>query len=225
MAGYTGQPDDQYSPYGQQPYPNTPDQGYAYPPPGPDPEPAPQPPALPPLPWRQLLTGIVTRPQDTFMRMRDYQMWAPALIVTFLYGMLAVLGLEDARDTVLDSTASTVAPYLIGTGVAMVLGALVLSTVTHNLARQFGGNGIWAPTAGLAMLIMCITDIPRLALALFLGGGAPLVQIVGWATWLGAGALFTLMVSASHEISRPRALGASVVQLLALLMLIKLGTI
>ncbi|WP_052847696.1 Yip1 family protein [Streptomyces avicenniae] len=223
MAGYTGQPDDQYSPYGQQPYPTAPDHGYAYPPSGPDP--APQPPPQPPLPWRRLLTGIVLRPQETYMRMRDYPMWAPALIVTFLYGMLAVLGLEDARDTALDSTASTVAPALIGTGVAMVVGALVLSTVTHNLARQFGGNGIWAPTAGLAMLIMCLTDIPRLALALFLGGGAAVVQIVGWATWLGAGVLFTLMVSASHEISRPRALGASAVQLLALLMLVKLGTI
>ncbi|WP_062209057.1 Yip1 family protein [Streptomyces sp. NBRC 109706] len=183
------------------------------------------PPPADPLPWRQLLPGIVFRPSQTFWTMRDYPMWWPALIVSFLYGLIAVFGLDDSRDTILDTTISSLIPYLLFTGVAMVLGALVLSTVTHNLARQLGGNGLWAPTAGLAMLIMTLTDIPRLALALFLGGGDPIVQILGWATWLYAGLLFTMMVSRSHEIAWPRALGASSIQLLGLLMLIKLGTL
>ncbi len=30
------------------------------------------------------------RSQQTFLQMRDYTMWAPALIVTFLYGLLAI---------------------------------------------------------------------------------------------------------------------------------------
>ncbi|RKN11466.1 YIP1 family protein [Streptomyces radicis] len=191
----------------------------------PDPGPAAGPPPQPPLPWRELLSGIVLHPSRTFWHMRDYAMWAPALIVTFLYGLVAVFGLDNARESILDTTASTVAPYLLFTGVAMGLGALVLSTVTHNLARQFGGNGLWAPTAGLAMLIMTLTDVPRLALALFLGGADPIVQVIGWATWLGAGVLFTMMVSRSHEIPWPRALAASTIQLLALLMLVKLGTL
>ncbi|MDT0344976.1 Yip1 family protein [Streptomyces litchfieldiae] len=222
-------------PYGQQPYPGAqpaPDpyaagdpygapDPYAQYGPGPD---ASAPPPEPPLPWRPLLTGVVFRPSATFWRMRDYPMWGPALIVTFLYGLVAVFGLDETRESILDTTASTVAPYLLVTGVAMVLGALVLSTVTHNLARQAGGNGLWAPTAGLAMLIMTLTDVPRLALAIFLGGADPVVQTLGWATWLFAGVLFTMMVSRSHEIAWPRALAASAIQLLGLLMLVKLGT-
>jgi hypothetical protein len=152
-------------------------------------------------------------------------MWVPALVVTFLYGLVAVFGLDSARDSILDTTTSTLFPYLLVTGVAMVLGALLLGTVTHNLARQFGGNGLWAPTAGLAMLIMTLTDLPRLAVALFLGGAAPIVQVLGWATWLFAGVLLTMMVSRSHEIAWPRALAASAIQLLAILALIKLGTL
>ncbi len=227
---YAGAPqpypqDPQYAP---QPYPQDPQYAphhgdpYAPGPPAAAPQPPPPP---PPLDWRELLTGIVLRPSRTYWHMRDYPMWWPALIVTFLYGLLAVFGLDEARRSILDTTASTVAPYLLVTGVAMVLGALVLSTVTHNLARQFGGNGLWAPTAGLAMLIMTLTDVPRLALAIFLGGADPVVQVIGWATWLGAGVLFTMMVSRSHEIAWPRALAASTIQLLALLMLVKLGTL
>ncbi|WP_324613229.1 Yip1 family protein [Streptomyces sp. SBT349] len=213
-----------YSPYGE------PQQYQQHPDPHGDPhptygEPAAAPPPPPPLPWRELLLGIPFRPSRTFWHMRDYPMWASALVVTFLYGLVAVFGLDNARESMLDTTASTVAPYLLFTGVAMVLGALVLSTVTHNLARQFGGNGLWAPTAGLAMLIMALTDVPRLALALFLGGANSVVQILGWATWLFAGVLFTMMVARSHEIPWPRALAASTIQLLALLMLVKLGTL
>lgn len=179
----------------------------------------------PRLPWKALLSGIVFRPSPTFWQMRDHPMWAPALIVTFLYGLVAVFGLDEARRTILDTTAGSVAPYLLVTGVAMVLGTLALSTVTHTLARQFGGNGHWAPTAGLAMLIMTLTDVPRLALAIFLGGAHPLVQLVGWLTWLYAGALFTMMVGRSHEIPWQKALGASGIQLLGLLVLVKLGTL
>lgn len=51
------------------------------------------------------------------------------------------------------------------------------------------------------------------------------MQIVGWLTWLAAGALFTSMVSKSHDLPWPKALGASAIQLIALLSIIKLGTI
>ncbi|GAA1908551.1 hypothetical protein GCM10009716_18090 [Streptomyces sodiiphilus] len=182
-------------------------------------------PPPPRLPWKQLLTGIVFRPSPTFWQMRDYPMWVPALTVSFLYGTLAVFGLDNAREDILNTTTASLIPYLLVTGVAMVLGALLLSTVTHNLARQFGGTGLWAPTAGFAMLIMALTDVPRLALAVFLGGGAPLVQVLGWATWVFAGVLFTMMVGRSHDLPWQRALAASSIQLLALLMLVKLGTL
>ncbi|MGD9482820.1 YIP1 family protein [Streptomyces sp. TRM70308] len=183
------------------------------------------PPAGPRLPWKQLLSGLVLRPNATFWQMRDHTVWGPAVTVTFLYGLLAVFGLAEPREEVLSSTLSTAVPFVLMTGVAVVLSALVLGSVTHALARQFGGTGAWAPTVGLAMLIASLTDAPRLLFAFFLGGDAPFVQVLGWLTWVAAGALFTAMVSRSHDLPWPRALGASGIQLLALLFLIKLGTL
>ena len=204
--------------FGEDPY----SQGETYrsgsataPPPGP---------TGPPLPWKDLLRGIVLSPNQTFLRMRDYTMWAPALIVTFLYGLLAVFGFDGARKEAIDATLSNAVPIVLITAVAMVLSTFVLSTVTHTLARQLGGDGAWQPTVGLSMLIMSLTDAPRLVVAMFLGGNATFVQLLGWATWVAAGALLTLMVSRSHDLPWPKALGASAIQLIALLSIVKLGT-
>ncbi|CCA56723.1 putative integral membrane protein [Streptomyces venezuelae ATCC 10712] len=188
--------------------------------------PAPAPvPTGPRLPWKPLLSGIVLRPADTFLRMRDHAVWGPALIVTFLYGLLAIFGFDKARDEAINATLSTAIPYVLMTATGFVVGGLILGAVTHTLARQLGGDGAWQPTVGLSMLIMSITDAPRLIFALFLGGENGLVQVIGWVTWLAAGALFTMMVSRSHDLPWPKALGASAIQLVALLSLIKLGTL
>ncbi|MEV6317918.1 Yip1 family protein [Streptomyces sp. NPDC051776] len=183
------------------------------------------PPAGPRLHWKQLLSGIVLRPGPTFMQMRDHPVWGPALIVTFLYGMLALFGFGKAREDALNSTLSSSIPAVAGTGIAVVISALLMGVVTHTLARQLGGDGAWQPTVGLSMLIMSITDAPRLLVAMFMGGNTSFVQIVGWATWVAAGALFTSMVSRSHDLPWPKALGASSIQLIALLALLKLGTL
>ncbi|MEE4492320.1 Yip1 family protein [Streptomyces sp. BE230] len=186
---------------------------------------APAQPAGPRLHWKQLLSGIVTRPAPTFWQMRDYPVWGPALVVTFLYGLLALFGFDQARDDAINAPVGNAIPYVIITGVGFVLGGLVLGAVTHTLARQLGGDGAWQPTVGLSMLIMSITDAPRLVFALFLGGENSLVQILGWITWLAAAALLTSMVSKSHDLPWPKALGASAIQLLALVSILKLGTI
>ncbi|MBD0712011.1 MULTISPECIES: YIP1 family protein [unclassified Streptomyces] len=188
----------------------------------PHPEPVP---IGPRLPWQGLLSGIVLRPADTFLRMRDHAVWGPALVVTFLYGLLAIFGFDKAREEAINATLSTAVPYVLMTAIGFVIGGLILGAVTHTLARQLGGDGAWQPTVGLSMLIMSITDAPRLLFALFLGGENGLVQVIGWATWLAAGALFTLMVGRSHDLPWPKALGASAIQLVALLSLIKLGTL
>ncbi|MGW0766147.1 Yip1 family protein [Streptomyces sp. NPDC002676] len=185
---------------------------------------APAAPLGPPLHWKELLRGIVFSPAQTFLRMRDYTMWGPALIVTFLYGLLAVFGFDGARKDVIDATLSNAVPIVLVTAVAMVISALVLGVVTHTLARQLGGDGAWQPTVGLSMLIMSLTDAPRLVVAMFFGGDAGFVQLLGWATWVGAGALLTLMVSRSHDLPWPKALAASAIQLIALLSIVKLGT-
>ncbi|MET8128963.1 Yip1 family protein [Streptomyces sp. NPDC005065] len=186
---------------------------------------APAQPAGPRLHWKDLLSGIVLRPGPTFWQMRDYPVWGPALIVTFLYGLLALFGFDQARDDAIHATLSAAVPYVVLTGVGFVIGGLVLGAVTHTLARQLGGDGAWQPTVGLSMLIMSITDAPRLVFALFLGGENSLVQVLGWVTWLASAALFTSMVSKSHDLPWPKALGASSIQLIALLSIIKLGTI
>jgi len=182
------------------------------------------PPVGPRLHWKELLKGIVTSPSQTFLRMRDYTMWAPALIVTFLYGLLAVFGFDGARKDAINATLSNAVPIVLTTAVAIVLSSFILGVVTHTLARQLGGDGAWQPTVGLSMLIMSITDTPRLVVAMFAGGDASFVQLLGWATWVGAGALLTLMVSKSHDLPWPKALGASAIQLIAILSIIKLGT-
>ncbi|WP_443050731.1 Yip1 family protein [Streptomyces sp. H27-D2] len=183
------------------------------------------PPAGPRLHWKQLLRGIVLRPGPTFWQMRDYPVWGVALTVTFIYGLLAVFGFDKAREDVLNATLSNSIPWVISSGVALVISALILGAVTHTLARQLGGDGSWQPTIGLSMLIMSLTDAPRLLFAMFLGGDSTFVQALGWATWVAAGALFTSMVSKSHDLPWPKALGASAIQLLALLSVIKLGTL
>jgi hypothetical protein len=185
---------------------------------------APAGPIGPRLRWKDLLRGILTSPNQTFLQMRDYTMWGPALIVTFLYGLLAVFGFDGAREDAINATLSNAVPIVLVTAVAMALSAFVLGVVTHTLARQLGGDGAWQPTVGLSMLIMSLTDAPRLVVAMFLGGDAPFVQILGWATWVAAGALLTLMVSRSHDLPWPKALGASAIQLIALLSIVKLGT-
>ncbi|MFG2655742.1 Yip1 family protein [Streptomyces sp. NPDC048425] len=185
---------------------------------------APAAPVGPRLHWKQLLSGVVLRPGQTYLQMRDYAMWGPALVVTFLYGLLAIFGFDSAREDVINATISAAVPYVLTTGVAITISLFVLGVVTHTLARQLGGDGAWQPTVGLAMLITAITDAPRLLFAMFLGGDAPFVQILGWATWALAGFLLTLMVSRSHDLPWPKALAASAIQLIALLSIIKLGT-
>ncbi|MDQ0776147.1 hypothetical protein QF026_004613 [Streptomyces aurantiacus] len=184
----------------------------------------PAPPVGPRLRWKELLSGVVTRPNQTFLQMRDYTMWGPALVVTFLYGLLAVFGFDGARDDVINATLSNAVPIVLTTAIAIVLSAFILGVVTHTLARQLGGDGAWQPTVGLSMLIMSLSDAPRLVVALFAGGDASFVKILGWVTWVAAGALFTLMVNKSHDLPWPKALGASAIQLAALLSIIKLGT-
>jgi hypothetical protein len=183
------------------------------------------PPAGPRLHWKQLLSGILLRPSRTFWQMRDHTMWGPALTVTFVYGLLAVFGFDAARTDVLDATLSAGVPWVITTAVAVTLCGLMLGAVTNTLARQLGGDGAWAPTIGLALLITSLTDAPRLFFALFLGGGNSFVQLLGWLTWLACAALLTSMVGKSHDLPWLKALGASSLQLVALLMLFKLPLI
>ncbi|MEU9128042.1 YIP1 family protein [Kitasatospora sp. NPDC048540] len=183
------------------------------------------PPTGPRLAWRPLLAGIYREPARTFARMRDHQVWLPALCVSLIYGVLAVLGMGSTHNEVVNSTFSVAVWAIAGAAVGFTLAGAVLGAVTYALARQFGGDGPWQSTVGLAVLIGWTTDAPRLLLALFLPADNMVVQAVGWATWLLCAVLLTTMVRRVHDLPWGKAAGAAALQLLALLVLIKLPTL
>ncbi|NYI05269.1 Yip1 family protein [Allostreptomyces psammosilenae] len=172
--------------------------------------------------WQQLLTGIFLRPVATFEAVRGHQVWVPTLVVSAIYGVLGLFGIEDSREQLFSSTLTTAITTLLGGVIGFCLAALALGSVTHAVARQFQGDGGWATTVGLATLIAWLSDLPRLAVALFVPADNMVVQILGWASWALCAALMTAMVNRVHDLPWARALGASAIQLLALLVLIKL---
>ncbi|WP_328955781.1 YIP1 family protein [Kitasatospora purpeofusca] len=175
--------------------------------------------------WRELLTGLFRTPTAIFDRTRDHQVWLPAVTVSLLYGALAVLGLGMTRDDVVNSTFTVALTALLAAAIGFTLAGAMLGAVTYALARQFGGDGPWQSTVGLAVLIGWVTDAPRLLLALVLPADNLLVQVVGWATWLLCAFLLTSMVRRVHDLPWGKAAGAAALQLLALLVLIKLPTL
>ncbi|GAA1396830.1 Yip1 family protein [Kitasatospora putterlickiae] len=175
--------------------------------------------------WRELLTGLFRTPTAIFDRTRDHQVWLPAVTVSLLYGALAVLGIGLTRDDVFNSTFTVALSSMLAAAIGFTLAGAMLAAVTYGLARQFGGDGPWRSTVGLAMLIGWVTDAPRLLLALVLPADNPVVQVVGWATWLFCGYLLAGMVRRLHDLPWGKAAGAAALQLLALLVLIKLPTL
>ncbi|WP_431679572.1 YIP1 family protein [Kitasatospora sp. KL5] len=175
--------------------------------------------------WKELLVGIYREPARTFDRMRDHQAWLPALTVSLVYGVLAVLGMGATHDDIVNSTFSVAAWALIAAAIGFALAGAMLGAVTYALARQLGGDGPWQSTVGLAVLIGWTSDTPRLLLALFLPADNMAVQVVGWATWLVCAVLLTTMVRRVHDLPWGKAAGAAALQLLALLVLIKLPTL
>ncbi|MEU4113534.1 Yip1 family protein [Kitasatospora sp. NPDC028055] len=175
--------------------------------------------------WRELFVGIFRTPTAIFDRTRDHQVWLPALSVSLLYGVLAVLGIGLTHDDIVNSTFSVALTGLLAAAVCFTVAGAVFGAVTYALARQLGGDGPWKSTVGLAALIGWLTDAPRLLLDLVLPSGSAVVQVVGWATWMLCAYLLTTMVRRVHDLPWGKAAAAAAVQLLALLVLIKLPTL
>lgn len=174
------------------------------------------------LAWRPLLAGLVRHPARTFAQMRGHQVWAPALIVSAVYGAVAVFGFGDTRSGVVDATFSVALSIVLSSAVGIILAGLMFGGVTHVLARRLGGDGAWAPTIGFAMIITWLTDAPRLLFSLFLAADNGFVQLLGWVSWLLCAGLLTTMVRELHDLPWGKAAAASALQLIALLVLIKL---
>jgi hypothetical protein len=177
------------------------------------------------LHWKPLLAGIYRRPARTFTQMRGHQVWGPALTVSGLYGVLAVMGFGSTRSEVLGTSFGLAVFFVLSSAVGIIIAGLMFGAVTHVLARRLGGDGAWMPTIGLAMLVMWTTDAPRLLLSFFLSESNLFLQIVGWATWLLCAVLLTSMIRQVHDLPWGKALAAAGVQLIALLLIIKLPTL
>jgi hypothetical protein len=177
------------------------------------------------LPWRELLSGIYRRPTRTFAQMRAHQVWAPALIVSAVYGVLGTFGLGGIRSEVFDSTFGLAVFALLFSALGFVIAGLLFGTVTCGLARRLGGDGAWAPTVGLSMLIAWGTSVPRALLTLVLPASNSVVEFLGWVTWLVCAWLLTAMVRQVHDLPWGKAAGAAALQLIALLLLLTLPTL
>jgi hypothetical protein len=177
------------------------------------------------LPWRDLLRGLLRHPTRTFAQMRAHQVWGPALTVSALYGLLATFAFGSTSDQILGSTFGIALTIVFSSVAGFVLAGLMLGSVTQALARRLGGDGAYAPTVGLSMLIAWLTDAPRLLLALFVAPGNGVVQALGWATWALCAWLLTAMLRQVHDLPWGKAATAGSLQLIMLLVLIKLPTL
>lgn len=177
------------------------------------------------LGWQDLLTGLYRQPTRTFAQMRPHACWGPALAVSAVYGLLGAFAFGDTRGEMLHGGFGGALTVLIVSVVCFAVAGVVLSSVTFALARRLNGDGAWAPTVGLAVLISWTTDAPRLLFAVFLGPGNGFVQFLGWITWLLTAWLLSAMLRQLHDLPWGKAAGAAAIQLIALLVVIKLPTL
>ncbi|WP_143657957.1 Yip1 family protein [Embleya scabrispora] len=174
------------------------------------------------LHWKEVLSGLVLRPLRTMNEVRDQAVWWPALIMSALGGVLAVLANDASRKEILHSTLSTSVPAL-GIVVVMVPAfCALLGLVSHALATQFGGNGSPTPFITLSMIVVWIADAPRLAVAMFAPDKNSIVTGVGLLSFVLTAWLLTTLMMRVHELAWPRALGCVAVELIALLLVLKL---
>lgn len=175
-----------------------------------------------PLVWQEVLSGLATRPLATLSRARDQAFWWPALIVSAICGVLAMIANDTARDQVLSTTLSTSVPAILISAVLVPAFCVVLGWVSTILARSLGGNGDAGPFITLAALVTWLADSPRLLVSLFAHDDNTGLFTLGLVTFALTAWLLTAVAMRVHELPWPRALGAVSVQLIALLVSLKL---
>ncbi len=155
---------------------------------------------------------------------RDRSAWSAAVLMCLISGAIGVLTVEAFRQQW--SANRTMALQLAGLAEAGVLAAsFSLGAVTHAIARTLGGNGRFAPTASLFIVLFWVTDLPRLALAALLPAGTTFVQAATWTTWGFGYVLAVLLIRGQHHLSTRKSAAAVSVQMLAALALLKLGPV
>ncbi|MFE7315372.1 Yip1 family protein [Streptomyces sp. NPDC057555] len=190
---------------------------------GPAPAPARQEPARRQrLWWHRLIFGLWYRPVDVFDEARDRSAWSAAVLLCLLSGAVGIVSVAPFRaQWAMNRTAAL---QLLGMAEAGVLiASLGLGAVTHAIARTLGGNGRFAPTASMFVVVFWATDLPRLGIAAWLPSGSTFVQAATWTTWGFGYFLAVLLIRGQHHLPTRKAAAAVSVQMLAALALLKLG--
>lgn len=172
--------------------------------------------------WHRLILGLWYRPVEVLDEARDRSAWTAATLLCLISGGLGVLSLNAFRAQW--DINRRQALELVGVAEAgVLLSSLALGIATHAIARTLGGNGRFSPTVSLFIVLFWTTDLPRLALTVWLPVDSPFVQAAGWATWGFCYAVAILLIRGQHHLPTLRAACAVTIQMLASLTLLKLG--
>ncbi|GAA3035537.1 hypothetical protein GCM10020000_11250 [Streptomyces olivoverticillatus] len=108
----------------------------------------------------------------------------------------------------------------IGSAV-MLFGSLLLGGVTHAIARRLGGNGRFAPTASLFVVLFWTSDLPRLVLDTCLPSGSVPVRAAASVTAAFGCILAVLLIRGQHHLPTRKAMAAVSIQMIAAVVLLK----
>ncbi|MFI1198929.1 YIP1 family protein [Streptomyces sp. NPDC020883] len=193
-------------------------------PPPPAPAPARREPVRQRLWWHRLIFGLWYRPVDVFDEARDRSAWSAAVLLCLISGGIGIVSVDAFRAQWTAGPAAAL--QLAGLAEAvLLLASLGLGAVTHAIARTLGGNGRFAPTASLFVVLFWVTDLPRLLIAAWLPASSTFVQAATWTTWGFGYFLAVLLIRGQHHLPTRRSAAAVSVQMLAALALLKLGPV
>ncbi|MCZ1016350.1 Yip1 family protein [Streptomyces noursei] len=174
--------------------------------------------------WHRLIFGLWYRPVDVFDEARDRSAWSAAVLLCLISGGIGIVSVDAFRAQW--TAGRTAALQLAGMAEAgVLLASLGLGAVTHAIARTLGGNGRFAPTASLFVVIFWVTDLPRLIIAAWLPASSTFVQAATWTTWGFGYFLAVLLIRGQHHLPTHKSAAAVSVQMLAALALLKLGPV
>ncbi|MGW5121484.1 Yip1 family protein, partial [Streptomyces noursei] len=164
--------------------------------------------------WHRLILGLWYRPVDVFDEARDRSAWSAAVLLCLISGGIGIVSVDAFRAQW--AANHTAALQLAGMAEAgVLLASLGLGAVTHAIARTLGGNGRFAPTASLFVVVFWVTDLPRLLIAAWLPTSSTFVQAATWTTWGFGYFLAVLLIRGQHHLPTRKAATAVSVQMLA----------
>ncbi|MFF4222341.1 YIP1 family protein [Streptomyces sp. L500] len=170
--------------------------------------------------WHRLIFGLWYRPVEVLDEARDRSVWGAAAFLSLLCGALGTLANDSFWVQWGVSPLLALEAMAIGS-LVMMLASLLLGAATHAIARRLGGNGKFAPTASLFVVLFWASDLPRLILDTWLPAGSVPVRAAASVTAAFGYALATLLIRGQHHLPTHRAVAAVSLQMLAAVTLLK----